>query len=165
MVLDILALQNEERRADHGRQEKPMRSNRHRPAQPGNRCTPEGVGNNLLELEHELEALTAQQNALLDQALANMEDLTIAEQLKTLLEEKQHLQTRIDATKKEAANRINEDSRMAEYATYLEEHLNGFPHYDDEVVRKMIERVTVVDSEIIRVKFRYSDLEIEQSVC
>ena len=28
-------------------------------------CTPEGVGNNLLELEHELEALTAQQNALL----------------------------------------------------------------------------------------------------
>ena len=72
------------------------------------------VGNNLLELEHELEALTARQNALLDQALANMEDLTIAEQLKTLLEEKQHLQTRIDAAKKEAANRINEDSRMAE---------------------------------------------------
>ena len=128
-------------------------------------CTPEGVGNNLLELEHELEALTAQQNALLDQALANMEDLTIAEQLKTLLEEKQNLQTRIDAAKKEAANRINEDSRMAEYATYLEEHLNGFPHYDDEVVRKMIERVTVVDVETIRVKFRYSDLEIEQSVC
>ncbi len=29
----------------------------------------------------------------------------------------------------------------------------------------MIERVTVVDSETIRVKFRYSDLEIEQSVC
>ena len=51
------------------------------------------------------------------------------------------------------------------YATYLEEHLNGFPHYDDEVVRKMIERVTVVDAETIRVKFRYSDLEIEQSVC
>ena len=82
-----------------------------------------------------------------------------------LLEEKQNLQTRIDAAKKEAANRINEDSRMAEYATYLEEHLNGFPHYDDEVVRKMIERVTVVDSETIRVKFRYSDLEIEQTVC
>ena len=37
MVLDILALQNEERSADHGRQEKSMRPNRHRPAQPGNR--------------------------------------------------------------------------------------------------------------------------------
>ena len=54
---------------------------------------------------------------------------------------------------------------MAGYTAYLEEHLNGFPHYDDEIVRKMIERVTVVDSEIIRVKFRYSDLEIEQAVC
>ena len=29
----------------------------------------------------------------------------------------------------------------------------------------MIERVTVVDADTIRVKFRYSDLEIEQSVC
>lgn len=37
MALDILVLQNEERRADHGRQEKTMRSNRHRPAQPGSR--------------------------------------------------------------------------------------------------------------------------------
>ena len=88
----------------------------------------------------------------------------ITEQLKALLEEKQHLQTRIDAAKKEAANRINEDSRMAELAAYLEEHLSGFQQYDDGIVRKMIERVTVVDEETIRVKCRYSDLEIEQTV-
>ena len=94
-----------------------------------------------------------------------MYDLTITEQLKALLEEKQHLQTQLDAAKKEAANRINEDSRMAEYTAYLEEHLNGFPHYDDEIVRKMIERVTVVDEETIRIKFRYGDWEIEQTVC
>ena len=37
--------------------------------------------------------------------------------------------------------------------------------YDDESVRKMIERVTVVDAETIRVKFRYGDWEIEQTVC
>lgn len=43
---------------------------------------------NLLELEHELGALTAQQSTLLDQALANMDDLTITEQLKTLLKKK-----------------------------------------------------------------------------
>lgn len=61
--------------------------------------------------------------------------------------------------------RIKDRRTWFRYATYLEEHLNGFPHYDDEVVRKMIERVTVVDAETIRVKFRYSDLEIEQSVC
>lgn len=103
-------------------------------------------------------------DTLLDQVLAHMDDLTLTEQLKALLEEKQHLQTRIDAAKKEAANRINEDSRMAELAAYLEEHLSGFQQYDDGIVRKMIERVTVVDEETIRVKFRYSDLEIEQTV-
>lgn len=127
-------------------------------------CTPEGDGNNLMELERSMEALTTRQNTLLDQVLAHMDDLTLTEQLKALLEEKQHLQTRIDAAKKEAANRINEDSRMAELAAYLEEHLSGFQQYDDGIVRKMIERVTVVDEETIRVKFRYSDLEIEQTV-
>ena len=80
-------------------------------------CVPEGNGDDLLELEHKLEALTTRQNALLDLALANMEDLTITEQLKALLEEKQLLQTRIDAAKKEAVNRISEDSRMAELTT------------------------------------------------
>lgn len=128
-------------------------------------CVPGGDGDDLLDLEHELEVLTARQNALLDQALANMADLAIAEQLKTLLEEKQHLQARIDAVKTEAANRISEDSRMAELTAYLEEHLSGFQQYDDGIVRQLVERITVVDAETIRIKFRYSDLEIEQTVC
>ncbi|MBM6976587.1 recombinase family protein [Intestinimonas butyriciproducens] len=127
-------------------------------------CTPEGGGNNLLELERELETLTTRQNTLLDQALANMEDLTITEQLKALLEEKRHLQARIDAAKKEAANRISEDSRMAELTAYLEEHLSGFQQYDDGIVRQLVEQITVVDAETIRIRFRYSDVEIEQAV-
>ena len=128
-------------------------------------CVPGGDGDDLLDLEHELEVLTARQNTLLDQALANMDDLTITEQLKTLLEEKQHLQARIDAVKTEAANRISEDSRMAELTAYLEEHLSGFQQYDDGIVRQLVERITVVDAETIRIKFRYSDVEIEQTMC
>ncbi|EDM98389.1 resolvase, N-terminal domain protein [Pseudoflavonifractor capillosus ATCC 29799] len=128
-------------------------------------CVPGGDGDDLLDLEHELEVLTARQNTLLDQALANMDDLTITEQLKTLLEEKQHLQARIDAVKTEAANRISEDSRMAELTAYLEEHLSGFQQYDDGIVRQLVERITVVDAETIRIKFRYSDVEIEQAMC
>ena len=128
-------------------------------------CVPGGDGDDLLDLEHELEVLTARQNTLLDQALANMDDLTITEQLKTLLEEKQHLQARIDAVKTEAANRISEDSRMAELTAYLEEHLSGFQQYDDGIVRQLVERITVVDAETIQIKFRYSDVEIEQTMC
>ena len=128
-------------------------------------CVPGGDGDDLLDLEHELEVLTARQNTLLDQALANMDDLTITEQLKTLLEEKQHLQARIDAVKTEAANRISEDSHMAELTAYLEEHFSGFQQYDDGIVRQLVERITVVDAETIRIKFRYSDVEIEQTMC
>ena len=128
-------------------------------------CVPGGDGDDLLDLQHELEVLTARQNTLLDQALANMDDLTITEQLKTLLEEKQHLQARIDAVKTEAANRISEDSRMAELTAYLEEHLSGFQQYDDGIVRQLVERITVVDAETIQIKFRYSDVEIEQTMC
>jgi site-specific DNA recombinase len=128
-------------------------------------CAQEGDGDNMLELEFELETLTARQNTLLDQALANMEDLTITEQLKTLLEEKQLLQARIDTAKKDAANRISEDSRMAELTACLEEHLSGFQQYDDGIVRQFVERITVVDAETIRIKFRYSDVEIEQTIC
>ena len=128
-------------------------------------CVPGGDGDDLLDLEHELEVLTARQNTLLDQALANMDDLTITEQLKTLLEEKQHLQARIDAVKTEAANRISEGSRMAELTAYLEEHLSGFQQYDDGIVRQLVERITVVDAETIRIKFRYSDVEIQQTMC
>ena len=81
------------------------------------------------------------------------------------MEEKQHLQTRIDAAKKEAANRINEDSRMAELTAYLEEHLSGFQQYDDGMVRQLVEQITVVNAKSIRIKFRYSNVEIEQTVC
>lgn len=67
--------------------------------------------------------------------------------------------------KKEAANRISEDSRMAELTAYLAEHLGGFQQYDDGIVRQLVERITVVDAETIRIKFRYSDVEIEQTMC
>ena len=50
-------------------------------------------------------------------------------------------------------------------AAYLEEHLSGFQQYDDGIVRQLVERITVVDAETIRIKFRYSDVEIEQAMC
>lgn len=41
----------------------------------------------------------------------------------------------------------------------------GFPQYNDEIVRQMVERITVVDAETIRIKFLNSSLEVEQTVC
>lgn len=54
---------------------------------------------------------------------------------------------------------------MAELTAYLAEHLGGFQQYDDGIIRQLAERTTVVDAETIRIKFRYSDVEIEQAMC
>ena len=39
-----------------------------------------------------------------------------------------------------------------------------FTEYDDGVTRRLVERVTVVDTETIRVKLRDSEVEIEQKL-
>ena len=36
--------------------------------------------------------------------------------------------------------------------------------YEDEIARKMIEQITVVDAETIRVRFKGTDLEIEKKL-
>ena len=37
--------------------------------------------------------------------------------------------------------------------------------YDDGVTRRLVERITVVDAETIRVKLKDTDVEIEQKMC
>ena len=37
--------------------------------------------------------------------------------------------------------------------------------YNDTLTRRLIERITVVDAETIRVKIRDTDVEIEQKMC
>lgn len=39
------------------------------------------------------------------------------------------------------------------------------PTYDDGIVRQLVEQITVVDAETIHIKFRYSDIEIKQTMC
>lgn len=127
-----------------------------------------GTGNdgmNLLDMERRMEELTARQGILLDQALADMENQTIADQLKEVMEEKQLLAGSIAAVKEKEFQKANQDSRRGELAARMEQYSQGFTHYDDEVVRQMIERITIIDAETIRIKFKDTDLEFEQLVC
>ena len=39
-----------------------------------------------------------------------------------------------------------------------------FAEYDDSITRRYVERITVVDAETIRIKFRYTDVEIDRAV-
>ena len=116
-------------------------------------------------MERRLEELTEQQNRLLDRVLANMADTTLTDQLKELVDEKQALTDAISAAKEDAIRKANQESRMEEFREFIAQNNQGFTQYDDEVVRKLVERITVIDAETIQVRLRDSDVEIEQTVC
>ena len=40
----------------------------------------------------------------------------------------------------------------------------AFTEYDDSVTRRLVERITVVDAETIRVKLKGTDTEVEQKL-
>lgn len=129
------------------------------------KCGSENDGMDLIAMEHRLEDLTEQQNVLLNKVLANMDDTTLTDQLKELVDEKQALTDAISAAKGAAIRKANQESRMDALTEFMHQNSQGFTQYDDEVVRKMVDRITVIDAETIRVKLRDSDVEIEQTVC
>lgn len=53
---------------------------------------------------------------------------------------------------------------MAELKEWME-RLEVNTQYNDEQVRMAIERITVLDAETIRIRFRYPGLEMEKKLC
>ncbi len=51
-----------------------------------------------------------------------------------------------------------------ELAKWLNQQKSEFTEYDDTITRKYVERITVVDAETIRIKFRYTDIEIDRAI-
>lgn len=129
------------------------------------KCGPQDSTVDLPGMERRLEELDEQQNRLLDRVLANMADTTLTDQLKELADEKQALTDAISAAKADALRKANQETRVEGFREFIAQNSQGFTQYDDEVVRKLVERITVIDAETIRVRLRDSDVEIEQTVC
>ena len=51
-----------------------------------------------------------------------------------------------------------------DYCRYFVSVKSEFAEYDDSITRRYVERITVVDAETIRIKFRYTDVEIDRAV-
>ena len=54
---------------------------------------------------------------------------------------------------------------MEELRAWLAQQPAEFTEYEDAVTRMMIEQITVVDAETIRVKIRDIDVVIERKLC
>ena len=117
-----------------------------------------------LTLRNRLDTLTAQQAELLDKVLEDMENEELNAQLKATMEEKQAILVRLGALQQDEEQRAGQEARLRELAEWLKQQKSEFTEYDDTITRRYVERITVVDAETIRIKFRYTDVEIDRAV-
>ena len=122
-------------------------------------------GVSLLDLRQRLEALTAEQDLLLDEILKDMDNLELNAQLKALSDEKQNLLDQIQALEKDGTQQALQASRQQEMKDWLKDQSLCFTDYDDTITRKFVEKITVEDAETILVKIRDIDVVVEQKMC
>ena len=120
-------------------------------------------GVSLIDLRQKLKDITAQQALLLDQVLEHMDDEILNAQLKAMMDEKQALQEQIAAAEQSQTHNAAQKSRMAELREWMAK-LEVNQQYSDEQVRMAVERITVVDAETIRIRFRYPGAELEKKL-
>lgn len=120
-------------------------------------------GVSLIDLRQKLKDITDQQALLLDQVLEHMDDEILNAQLKAMMDEKQALQERIADAEQSETHNAAQESRMAELREWMAK-LEVNQQYSDEQVRMAVERITVVDAETIRIRFRYPGAELEKKL-
>ena len=118
----------------------------------------------LLELKNRLAAVTAQQAQVIEQILANMDSEELNAQLGAVTGEKEALQAEIEAAQEEERRQAGQGNRLEELSRFLGETPARITEFEDEIARRMIERITVVDAETIRVGFKVAGLEIEKKL-
>ena len=128
-------------------------------------CHGESDGEGLPALRRKLNELTLQQADLLDKVLENMDDADLNDQLKTLAEEKQDILERIAALQEDELQQALNASRQREIEEWLAQRPMVLTEYDDTFARRLVERITVVDGETIRVKLKNVSIEIAQKLC
>lgn len=124
-----------------------------------------GVAMSLLELRQRLDALTAEQAALVDKILETKDDAELNAQLEMVTAEKQSVLDQIAACQQDAEQQAAQASRQREMEEWLDQQPMCFTEYDDTLTRRFVERITVVDAETIQVKIRDTDVVIDGKLC
>ncbi len=121
-----------------------------------------GDSENPMTLQERLSALTEQQQELLEKVLDDMDNKELNAQMQALSEEKQILLAQIQAAQANELQQTTRQAQLDELKAFLKENSKGFTEYNDEVTRRIIEKITVVDAKTIRIRFKDSAVEIEQ---
>ena len=125
----------------------------------------ESGGVSLLELKQRLDALSAEQAVLVDNILENMNNLELNAQLEAVTAEKQDILDRMQVLEKDESQRSLRASRQREMEEWLGQQEMRFTEYEDAITRRFVERITVVDADTIQVKIKDVDMVIERKLC
>lgn len=125
----------------------------------------EDGGMSLLDLRQKLDALTAEQAALVDKILETKDDSELNAQLEAVTAEKQSVLDQIAACQQDEEQQAAQASRRQEMEAWLDRQPMCFTEYDDTLIRRFVEQITVVDDETIQVKIRDTDVVIDGKLC
>ena len=122
------------------------------------------AGAKLLELKKHLEAVSREQSDLQDRLLENMGDAELNAKMKALTDEKESLKAQILDTQQMEVSLEEQAARHQQMWDSIMECSAGYTEFDDELVRQIIQKITVEDEETIRIHFRDSEMVMEQEL-
>ena len=117
-------------------------------------------GASLLDIRQKLEDLAVEENFLLEKVLEDMENPDLTAQLQKLTEEKKRLAEREEALQKEEQRKACRRAKQKELLEWMRTQPARFTAYDDTVIRKAAEKITVVNESVILIKIRDTEDEI-----
>ena len=117
------------------------------------------------ELRRRLDALSAEQAALVDKILENMNSSELNTRLEAVTVEKQIVLNQITVCQQDEEQQAAQVSRQREMEGWLDQQPMCFTEYDDTLTRRFIAQITVMDAETIQVKIRDTDVVIESKIC
>ena len=122
------------------------------------------AGARLLQLKKRMDEVSREQSDVLDRLLVNMADTELNARMKALTEEKESLKAQIADAQQAEADLEEQAARRRQMWDSIMECAVGYTEFDNELVRQVIQKITVEDAETIRIQFRDSDVVLEQEV-
>ena len=122
------------------------------------------AGARLLQLKKRMDAVSREQSDVLDRLLVNMADTELNARMKALTDEKESLKAQIADAQQAEVDLGEQAARRRQMWDSIMECAAGYTEFDNELVRQVIQKITVEDAETIHIHFRDSDVVLEQEV-
>ena len=122
------------------------------------------AGARLQQLKKRMAAVSREQSDVLDRLLVNMADTELNARMKALTDEKESLKAQIADAQQAEVDLEEQAARRRQMWDSIMECAAGYTEFDNELVRQVIQKITVEDAETIHIHFRDSDVVLEQEV-